>query len=41
MERFAIYGIISYSEGAGRFSIQNLQEDRGGSYEKVSYGAIV
>jgi len=40
MERFAISGIISYPEGAGKFSIQSLQEDRGGSYEEVSYGAI-
>ena len=41
MGRFVISGIISYLEGAGKFSIQNLQEDSGGSYEEVFYGAIV
>jgi hypothetical protein len=40
MGRFVISCIISYPEGAGKFSIQNLQEDRGGRYEEVSYGAI-
>ena len=41
MRRFVISGSISYPEGAGKFSMQNLQEDSGGSYEEVSYGAIV
>ena len=40
MGKFVISGIISCPEGAGRFSIQNLQEDRGGRYEEVFYGAI-